>query len=293
MLCIIENLTAKCDKISKDSKAYKTKLTEFTKTLIDSEDERAKIVHQSFLFQKENTQLLEKVKDLESKLHKIGQTEHTIHLNKPKEFTYYNALWGIGYDNPQYLKTIMSQVPILYSFECLGLDKEYPEYKINWTGSAEIEKQEDTKRKNTIKLQLPFAYEELNFSCKKNKTNYLSNNYFLTEPEAKAKAKEEDTEFKLYVPPLMLENNIVQLEKSLEWERAIFEKEKQELLSKLEASNPKQTELVSEEEKKYYKIEIARLTSKLAVMATEILQDKVAKSRSACPSTHSINGQCT
>ena len=49
-LCIIENLTAKCNKISKDSKVLKIKLSELTAKLNESEDERAKIVHQSFFF---------------------------------------------------------------------------------------------------------------------------------------------------------------------------------------------------------------------------------------------------
>lgn len=71
-LCIIENLTAKSNKISIDSDALKTKISELSKKLTESENERDKIVLQSSSIQIENKQLIEKVNDLEIKLHKLG-----------------------------------------------------------------------------------------------------------------------------------------------------------------------------------------------------------------------------
>ncbi|KAJ9553320.1 hypothetical protein OSB04_017365 [Centaurea solstitialis] len=55
--------------------------------------------------EKENVSKLNKmISDLDLKLHKIGQTEHTIFLNKQVEFRDYYSKEGLGYTNPNYLK---------------------------------------------------------------------------------------------------------------------------------------------------------------------------------------------
>ncbi|KAJ9566345.1 hypothetical protein OSB04_002311 [Centaurea solstitialis] len=59
----------------------------------------------SLSVEKENVSKLNKMlSDLDLKLHKIGQTEHTIFLNKQVEFRDYYSKEGLGYTNPNYLK---------------------------------------------------------------------------------------------------------------------------------------------------------------------------------------------
>ncbi|KAJ9542881.1 hypothetical protein OSB04_029387 [Centaurea solstitialis] len=59
----------------------------------------------SLSVEKENVSKLNKmISDLDFKLHKIGQTEHTIFLNKQVEFRDYYSKEGLGYTNPNYLK---------------------------------------------------------------------------------------------------------------------------------------------------------------------------------------------
>ncbi|KAJ9551848.1 hypothetical protein OSB04_015893 [Centaurea solstitialis] len=59
----------------------------------------------SLSVEKENVSKLNKmILDLDLKLHKIGQTEHTIFLNKQVEFRDYYSKEGLGYTNPNYLK---------------------------------------------------------------------------------------------------------------------------------------------------------------------------------------------
>ncbi|KAI3735911.1 hypothetical protein L6452_15436 [Arctium lappa] len=75
---------------------------------------------------KENFSLLGKLKSLEEKLYKMGQTEQTIHLNKPKEEI---ERWGIGYKNPHCLQKGMSEVPALYDHLSMKLARRIPEFK--------------------------------------------------------------------------------------------------------------------------------------------------------------------
>ncbi|KAJ9544088.1 hypothetical protein OSB04_023795 [Centaurea solstitialis] len=59
----------------------------------------------SLSVEKENVSKLNKmISDLDLKLHKIGQTEQTIFLNKQVEFRDYYSKEGLGYTNPNYLK---------------------------------------------------------------------------------------------------------------------------------------------------------------------------------------------
>lgn len=159
-LFLVNNYKKKKDVIFEESESLKTKLSELSDKLKKLENERTEYVNNSNSVLSENRDLIEKLKDIELKFYKRGQTDQTIHLNKPKEFKYFNAEWGIGYDNPHYLNKILSKVPTLYEFDFLGLDKTYPEYKIRWTKSSdEVEEQEDLKRQNKVNMQLPFVFE--------------------------------------------------------------------------------------------------------------------------------------
>ncbi|KAI3697635.1 hypothetical protein L6452_30730 [Arctium lappa] len=84
---------------------------------------------------------------------------------------------------------------------------------------------------------------------------YKNKNQSYTQAELDAKTVETEEELidhKVYVPPLILEKKIVQLEESFAQERNIFQKEKQELLSQIECLNFDKKEIVSEEENEYF-----------------------------------------
>ncbi|KAI3692748.1 hypothetical protein L6452_32570 [Arctium lappa] len=123
----------------------------------------------------ENKSLIAKMDALEKKLYSLGQTEQTIHPNKPIEN---KERWGIGYKNPHYLQKGMSEVPALYDILSMNYDKK-PEKK---------------------------------------KT--LSDDFFLSYSEKEMEAK--PTQGKLYVPPLVLESKISELENSLSDDRLLI-----------------------------------------------------------------------
>ncbi|KAI3730157.1 hypothetical protein L6452_18833 [Arctium lappa] len=193
---------------------------------------------------KESESLLSKLKALEEKLYKLGQTEQTIHLNEPKEEI---EKWGLGYENPHYLKKGISEVPALYDLTFLKLARRIPELEVFWTGlSKEDEAKETEKRKKSSKVHLPFRYAKLNNSYnddpiyqKKSLSNDFFQSYSVKEMEAKP------IKGKIYVPPLILESKISELETSLADERLLIDIEqkvfstvlKNTVLSKASKSN--------------------------------------------------------
>ncbi|KAI3758405.1 hypothetical protein L6452_05966 [Arctium lappa] len=179
-VCEIETLKERCEDFSKESDELKIRVNELTENLQLSENDKIEVVNQRILWEKQHKILTEKLKVLDLKLYKIGQSKHKIHLNAPKEFQYSNQEKGLGYDIPHYLKKTLSKVPTLYAFEFLDLDKTYPEYKIRWTKSPDDEdpELETLKRKNTTKMQLPFVYDSLNESYDTTEPTFLSNDYF-------------------------------------------------------------------------------------------------------------------
>ncbi|KAI3758922.1 hypothetical protein L6452_06495 [Arctium lappa] len=143
----------------------------------------------------------------------MGQSEQTIHLNKPKEEI---EKWGLGYENPHYLKKGKSEVPALYDLTFFKLARRIPELKVFWTGlSKEDETKETEKWKNTTKVQLPFRYAKLN-NCYNDNPIYqkktLSNDFFQSYSVKEMEAK--PIKGKIYVPPLILESKIYELENS-------------------------------------------------------------------------------
>ncbi|KAI3715493.1 hypothetical protein L6452_22477 [Arctium lappa] len=171
---------------------------------------------------KENFSLLGKLKSLEENLYKMGQTEQTIHLNKPKEEI---ERWGIGYKNPHCLQKGMSEVPALYDHLSMKLARRIPEFKTFWTKlSEEDEANETEKRLKSSKVHLPFYYVKMNNSYSENpiyqKKKTLSSDFFQSYSKKEMEAK--PIQGKLYVPPLVLESKISELENSLTDERLLM-----------------------------------------------------------------------
>ncbi|KAI3665285.1 hypothetical protein L6452_43909 [Arctium lappa] len=293
-LCTISNLREENVSCSTESQKLMTKVDDLTDKLRTSETEKIDLLNQNVAFKNENIRLTTQLKEMEKKLYRLGQSQQTLHLITPKEPKHANR--GIGYDNPYYLKKALSQVPTMYASEFLGLDKTYPEYKINWTKPIEDEdwEEDELRRETSTKMKLPFVYDSLNASYNEEKPVFLSNDYFRSYTQAELDTKtvqneEEQPDHKVYVPPLILERKIVQLEESFEQERDRFQKEKQELLSQIECLYSTKEENVSVKEKEYFQTEIKRLNSQLAALAADRLKEKFHEAE---PQAKPSNLQC-
>ena len=78
---------------------------------------------------KQNLSLKEIITDLETKLHKIGQTEQTIFLHSQKNNTDYYSKEGLGFKNTFKFNKAYGKRPSLYSYEVQLLDR-YPKFGI-------------------------------------------------------------------------------------------------------------------------------------------------------------------
>nr|GEY80138.1 integrase, catalytic region, zinc finger, CCHC-type, peptidase aspartic, catalytic [Tanacetum cinerariifolium] len=64
---------------------------------------------------------LERLNECENKLHKIEQTNQTIHLILPSKDNLYNGRKGIGFENPSYFEKAKDLRPSLYDEKVIGL----------------------------------------------------------------------------------------------------------------------------------------------------------------------------
>ncbi|KAI3701956.1 hypothetical protein L6452_27475 [Arctium lappa] len=192
------------------------------KVLVESEIDLKELTKMHSSCTEENKTLIAKLDALEKKLYSLGQTEQTIHLNKPKEN---KENWGIGYENPHCLQKGISEVPALYDLTSLKIARRIPELKVFWTGlSEEDEAKETEKRLKSSKVHLPFYYAKLNNSYNddpKYQKKSLSNDFFQSYSVKEMEAK--PIKGKIYVPPLVLESKISELENSLTDERLLIE----------------------------------------------------------------------
>ncbi|KAI3672785.1 hypothetical protein L6452_38885 [Arctium lappa] len=255
-MCTISNLREENVRCSTESQNLMTKVDDLTDKLRMSETEKIDLLNQNAAYKNENIRLSNQLEELEKKLYKFGQSDQTLKLIAPKEPKYGNA--GIGYDNPNYLNKALSKVPTLYASEFFGLDKIFPEYKIHWTTPTEEEDLEDKlRRENSVlsKRTFPFVYDSLNASYNTDKPRFLSSDFFHSYSQAEldtktVKTEEEPLAPKVYVPTLLLEKKLVQLEESYALERENFQKEKQSLLSQIECLSSNKRETMSERRKR-------------------------------------------
>nr|GEZ16583.1 DUF4219 domain-containing protein/UBN2 domain-containing protein [Tanacetum cinerariifolium] len=64
---------------------------------------------------------LERLNDYENKLHKMVQTNQTIHMIMPSKDNLYNGRKGIGFENPSYFEKAKDLRPTLYDEKVIGL----------------------------------------------------------------------------------------------------------------------------------------------------------------------------
>ncbi|KAJ9547523.1 LOW QUALITY PROTEIN: hypothetical protein OSB04_020066 [Centaurea solstitialis] len=179
----------------------------------------------------QRTNLFAKIKDMEDKFLKRGQTNQTIHMNQPKEFNYYNPKEGIGYKSPCYLKRAISKTPTMYDLRYMSLG-----YKIVFMKESddpeqlkEIEKKEkDRKNKHSI----PFNYTSLNASYATREIP-LSKDYTPSYTEAEMNQEVPILEKVYKDNKTFYEKRIAKLEAELEDERRMSLREKDLFLSKI------------------------------------------------------------
>nr|GEX67195.1 DUF4219 domain-containing protein/UBN2 domain-containing protein [Tanacetum cinerariifolium] len=116
---------------------------------------------------------LKRLNVYENKLHKMGQTNQTVHMIMPSMDTLYNGQKGIGFENPSYFEKAKNLRPSLYDEKVIGLGYTL----IFLTHSDEALEIEKFKRARENKIEFAYDYGSLNASYVNEKINF-SDDYF-------------------------------------------------------------------------------------------------------------------
>nr|GFA96262.1 hypothetical protein [Tanacetum cinerariifolium] len=132
---------------------------------------------------------LERLNDYENKLHKMGQTNQTVHMITPSKYNLYNGRKGIGFENPSYFEKTKDLRPTLYDEKVIDLGEN--------------------------KIEFAYDYENLNASYVNKKLNF-KDDYFqeIINPDFKKIDSPfwQTSSLKPYVPNVILEKIIIDLE---------------------------------------------------------------------------------
>nr|GEY78688.1 retrovirus-related Pol polyprotein from transposon TNT 1-94 [Tanacetum cinerariifolium] len=141
---------------------------------------RKQIADQEVLFDKMSVELdleiekcLERLNVFESKLHKMGQTNQTVHMIMPSKDNLYNGKKGIGFENPSYFEKAKDLRPTLYDEKVIGLGYT----PMFLTHSDEALKIDKFKRSRENKIKFAYDYRILNASYVNEKINF-KDDYF-------------------------------------------------------------------------------------------------------------------
>nr|GFB14049.1 hypothetical protein [Tanacetum cinerariifolium] len=94
----------------------------------------------------------------ENKLHKMGQTNQTVHMITPSKDNLYNGRKSIGFENPSYFEKAKDLRPTLYDENVIGLG-----YTLMFlTHSDEALEIEKFKRSRENKIEFAYDYRNLN-----------------------------------------------------------------------------------------------------------------------------------
>ncbi|KAI3669362.1 hypothetical protein L6452_40596 [Arctium lappa] len=234
---LIDSLRKYVSDFKNEKDRFESKISDFESKMSKSVSEKQECVLKAFKLQEENKSLTNKVNGLEAKLYARGQTDQTIFLNTPNEEADVREKWGLGYENPHYLMKAIRKQPTLYTFDFLFVAVKYPHLKPRFVTKSheEVEAKEDEKRKNLKKIQLPFCYQKLNDSYISDQPKCLSNDYF--ESYSTKELEEKPLKAKIYVPPLILESKIIELENILSDERILADIEQNVFYTVLKNTN--------------------------------------------------------
>nr|GEX36234.1 retrotransposon protein, putative, unclassified [Tanacetum cinerariifolium] len=168
---------------------------------------------------------LERLNECENKLHKIGQTNQTIHMIMPSKDTLYNGQKGIGFENPSYFEKAKDLRPSFYNEKVIGLGYT-PMFLIHSNEALEIKK---FKRARENKIEFAYDYGNLNASYVNEKIIF-TDDYFqeIINPDFEKNDSpfQQTSSLKLYVLTVILEKIIIDLEDEVV---SLLEKEKANL----------------------------------------------------------------
>ncbi|KAJ9536530.1 hypothetical protein OSB04_un000282 [Centaurea solstitialis] len=166
----------------------------------------------TLISEKDNASSLNKtISELNFKLYKIGQSEHTFFLNKPYADRDLYSKEGLGFKNPQYLKKALEEKPAFYDLTDLRMSARFPilkgfEMKEEFSEMQEIKKHDPLYHGEKYH-RVKFVYSSENLKIKSPATMDTSDLFVQTESQS-----EYDGMLKPYVPTLELEAKISELE---------------------------------------------------------------------------------
>nr|GFC95227.1 hypothetical protein [Tanacetum cinerariifolium] len=154
---------------------------------------------------------LERLNDCENKLHKIGQTNQTVHMIMPSKDNLYNGRKRIGFENPSYFEKAKDLRPTLYDEKVISLG-----YTLMFlTHSDEALEIEKFKRSRENKIEFAYDYGNLNASYVNEKIIF-EDDYFQeiinSDFENIDSPFQQTSSLKPYVPNVILEKIIINLE---------------------------------------------------------------------------------
>nr|GEY22538.1 copia protein [Tanacetum cinerariifolium] len=168
---------------------------------------------------------LEHLNVCENKIHKMGQTNQTVHIIMPSKDILYNGRKRIGFENPRYFEKAKDLRPSLYDDKVIRLG--YTSMFLTHSDEAlEIEK---FKRSRENKIEFAYDYRNLNASYVNEKIIF-SDDYFqeIINPDFEKidSPFQQTSSLKPYVPNVILEKIIIDLEDEIV---SLLEKEKSNL----------------------------------------------------------------
>nr|GEX91182.1 hypothetical protein [Tanacetum cinerariifolium] len=151
---------------------------------------------------------LERLNVCENKLHKMGQTNQTVHMIMPSKDILYNGRKGIGFENPRYFEKAKDLRPNLYDEKVIGLG--YTSMFLTHSDEAlEIKK---FKRSRENKIEFAYDYGNLNASYVNEMINF-EDDYFqkIINPDFEKidSPFQQTSSLKAYVPNVTLEKIII------------------------------------------------------------------------------------
>nr|GFA70431.1 hypothetical protein [Tanacetum cinerariifolium] len=154
---------------------------------------------------------LERLNVYENKIHKMGQTNQTVHMIMPSKDNLYNGRKGFGFENPSYFEKAKDLRPTLYDEKVIGLWYT-PMFLTHSNEALEIEK---FKRSRENKIEFAYDYGNLNASYVNKKINF-EDDYFqeILDPDFEKidSPFQQTSSLKPYVPNVILEKIIIDLE---------------------------------------------------------------------------------
>ncbi|KAJ9536639.1 hypothetical protein OSB04_un000188 [Centaurea solstitialis] len=165
--------------------------------------------------EKDNVTSLNKtISELNFKLYKIGQSEHTFFLNKPYADRDLFSKEGLGFKNPQYLKKALEEKPAFYNLTDLRMSARFPILK-GFEMNEEFSEMQEMKKHDPLYHgdkyhRVKFVYSSENLRIKSPNTMNTSEMFLQSESQC-----EYDGILKPYVPTLELEDKISKLERKI------------------------------------------------------------------------------